>query len=100
MGRSPIRWLGATLVALSPLNAVNVAITTDIPLMAFAFLAMVADPAYQASPASPPPMMCVTVIRESSFSEEKEAKRLLFLRASGEVVSWEPGLALSHAGRP
>jgi len=32
----------ATLVALSPLNAVNVAITTDIPLMAFAFLAMVA----------------------------------------------------------
>ena len=32
----------ATLVALSPLNAVNVAITTDVPLMAFAFLAMVA----------------------------------------------------------
>jgi hypothetical protein len=32
----------ATLVALSPLNAVNVAITTDVPLMAFAFLAMAA----------------------------------------------------------
>jgi hypothetical protein len=32
----------AALVALAPLNALNVAITTDVPLMAFAFLAMVA----------------------------------------------------------
>ncbi|MFM1987760.1 MAG: hypothetical protein RJA99_717 [Pseudomonadota bacterium] len=32
----------ATLIVLAPLNAVNVAVTTDAPLMVFAFLAMVA----------------------------------------------------------
>jgi hypothetical protein len=32
----------ATLIALSPLNAFNVAITTDVPLVAFGFLAMAA----------------------------------------------------------
>jgi hypothetical protein len=31
-----VAWGGATLVLLAPLNSVNVAITTDIPLMAFA----------------------------------------------------------------
>lgn len=32
----------ATLVLLAPLNAVNVAVTTDAPLMVFSFLAMIA----------------------------------------------------------
>lgn len=37
-----LAWGTATLLLLAPLNAVNVAITTDIPLMLFAFLAMIA----------------------------------------------------------
>jgi hypothetical protein len=37
-----IAWGAATLLLLAPLNAVNVAITTDIPLMVFAFCAMAA----------------------------------------------------------
>lgn len=35
-----ISWGAASLVLLAPLNAVNVAITTDVPLMAFAFATM------------------------------------------------------------
>jgi hypothetical protein len=37
-----VSWLGATLVLLAPLNAWNVAITTDIPLMLFSFAAIAA----------------------------------------------------------
>ena len=37
-----VAWGGATLLLLAPLNAINVAITTDIPLMLFGFGAMVA----------------------------------------------------------
>jgi hypothetical protein len=37
-----VAWGAATLLLLAPVNAVNVAITTDVPLMLFAFLAMAA----------------------------------------------------------
>jgi hypothetical protein len=37
-----VAWGAATLLLLAPLNVVNVAITTDIPLMVFAFFAMAA----------------------------------------------------------
>jgi hypothetical protein len=37
-----VAWGAATLLLLAPLNAVNVAITTDVPLMVFAFFAMAA----------------------------------------------------------
>ena len=38
----PLAWGVPTLLLLAPLNALNVAITTDIPLLLFTFLAMLA----------------------------------------------------------
>jgi hypothetical protein len=39
---APMAWLAATLVLLAPLNAWNVAVTTDVPLMVFAAATMAA----------------------------------------------------------
>ncbi len=54
-----LAWSGATLLLLVPLNAWNVAITTDIPLMLFGFaLVGGAVPARAARPVARWPTSC------------------------------------------